>query len=342
MSATLEFSASYFDGRSAASHPVRVRRDAGELRIEGEALDLAVALAQIRAEPPMAGSAHFLRLPGGALLDTDDAEAVRALFPDDVRRDAWLRRLEGRWTPALAALLGIGVFSAWMVLVVLPLAAAWAATRIPDSVAKALGEQTLAVLDRSLCSPSAIADGRQGIVRDGVFAAVVAEMPGYYGLAFRACPGIGPNAFALADGTIVVTDDLIRLAQNDDELGAIIAHEVGHVVANHPVRLALQSAGVAVLVSTLAGDAVSVSGLAVAIPTYLMQAGYSRQLEEEADAFALRRMIETRISPEHFAVILERLQAARGSGDAEADYLSTHPSTALRIERARSLGQPRR
>lgn len=338
----MEFAANYFDGRSTASYPVRVRRDAAELRIEGEALALAVPLAHVRAEPPMAGSGHFLRLPGGALLDTDDAEAVRAIFPDDLRRDAWLRRLEGRWTPALAALLAIGVFSAWMVLVGLPMAAAWAATRIPDSVAKALGEQTLAALDRSFCSPSLVAEGRQGIVRDGVFAVVVAEMPGYYGLAFRACPAIGPNAFALADGTIVVTDELLALAQNDDELGAIIAHEVGHVVSNHPLRLALQSAGVAVLVSTVAGDAVSVSGLAVAIPTYLMQAGYSRQLEEEADAFALRRMMEARISPEHFAAILERLEAARGERGSETDYLSTHPSTALRIERARSLGQPRR
>ena len=338
----MEFAADYFDGRTSARHPVRVRRDMGMLHVSGPGVDFAVQLGDVRAQPPVAGTRHLLRLPAGAELDTDDAAAVRSIFPQDLRRDEWLRRLEGRWTPALAALLAIGVFTGWMGFFGLPMAAQWAAAKVPDPIARELGEQTLAAFDRTFCGPSLVAEGRQRILRDGIAAVLVGELPGHYGLAFRSCPAIGANAFALADGTIVVTDDLVRLAANDEELGAILAHEIGHVVYGHPLRLALQSAGVAILVSTLAGDAVSVSSLAVALPTVLMQSGYSRALEDEADAFAIQRLVEVRISPAHLANMLERLEAEhRGAGaKTEAtDYLSTHPATAMRIERARAFAR---
>jgi len=138
----------------------------------------------------------------------------------------------------------------------------------------------------------------------------------------------------------------LTLAQNDDELSSVLAHEVGHVLHRHSMRQALQAAGVAALVTALAGDAVSITGLAAAIPTVLLETGYSRRFEEEADDFALQRMKEVGISPRHFAEMMKRLeeheqrsQGVKAQGETSlADYLSTHPVTRQRIERALAAG----
>lgn len=51
-------------------------------------------------------------------------------------------------------------------------------------------------------------------------------------------PQIGANAFALPDGTLVVTDELVELAgDNDDEVLAVLAHELGHIHERHGLRL---------------------------------------------------------------------------------------------------------
>ena len=86
--------------------------------------------------------------------------------------------------------------------------------------------------------------------------------------------------------------------------------------------------------------------LAVALPTLLMQSGYSRTFETEADSFAFERLKSVGLSPSYFAEMMELLEqdhAARNDKPAgkaadappALEYLSTHPATAERIRRAR-------
>jgi Zn-dependent protease with chaperone function len=255
--------------------------------------------------------------------------------------------LEGRWAYALAAVAVAAGFTWWCVVYGLPLAAELASAHVPTSIEAKLGDQALKSIDQTLCGPTAIDAGRQRELSRN-FAALTAGLgDGYtYRLEFRVCKGMGPNAFALPGGAIVLTDDLVKLAQNDAQISAVLAHEVGHVRHRHGLRLAIQAAGLAALIATLAGDAVSITGLAVALPTALLQSGYSREFEDEADAYAFRRLKEINLSPKYFAQILARIEesrnkdsdANRGSGPArrrsDLGYLSTHPATAERIERA--------
>ena len=156
---------------------------------------------------------------------------------------------------------------------------------------------------------------------------------------------IGPNAFALPGGAIVLTDGLVDLARNDAQVSAVLAHEIGHVRHRHGLRQALQAAGLAALITALAGDAVSITSLAVTLPTLLLQNGYSREFEDEADSYAFQRLREIGLSPKDFAEIIARLEEFRSkdagatrsnTGERNMDYLSTHPATARRIERALS------
>ena len=105
----------------------------------------------------------------------------------------------------------------------------------------------------------------------------------------------------------------------------------------------MQAAGLAALISALAGDAVSITSLAATPPVILLQSGYSREFEDEADSYAFQRLKEIGLSPRVFAEIMTRLDGFRtdgrrakksASGAHTLDYLSTHPATAQRVERA--------
>jgi Zn-dependent protease with chaperone function len=339
----IEFDATYFDGRTSARRAVRVRADGDRLHVSGSDLEATIPLAEIRSTPPITGTRYVLHLPSGAQLHTDDAPAVAALLPAALHAESWLRKLESRWTYTAAAVGVIALFSALVILYGVPFAAKHVAERLPAGLETELEGQTLAAIDR-VCSPSALSPSRQNALRL-LLKALAEGLPAAasYRLELRSCgTRFGPNAFALPGTTIVVTDELVTLAQNDAQLSAVLAHEVGHVLHRHSTRMALQAAGLAALVTALAGDAVSITGLAVAIPTVLLETGYSRKFEEEADAFAFRRMKEVGLSPRAFADMMkllenheQRARGARGKGESDMiDYLSTHPATQRRIERA--------
>ena len=336
----IEFDAVFYDGRTSARNAVRVRGYPHlSLHVAGAGIKLEVPLAQVRVEPPVAGTRRLLHLPGGAQLQTDDDAALRALFPRPNPLETWVHGLESRWAYALAAVAVAAGVSGWCVVHGLPLAAKFASDHVPIPIETRLGDQALQSVDQAVCGPSAIDAARRSELNRSFAALTKGLDDGYaYRLEFRACKGMGANAFALPGGAIVLTDDLVKLAENDAQVAAVLAHEIGHVRQRHGLRLAIQAAGLAALIATLGGDAVSITGLAVTLPTALLQSGYSREFEDEADSYAFRRLKETGSSPKYFAEILARMDESRGRAAKQESgtlgYLSTHPATAERIERA--------
>ena len=75
-----------------------------------------------------------------------------------------------------------------------------------------------------------------------------------YDLQFRRMGGA--ERVSLPGNIIVVTDELVKFVHSDDELLAVLAHEIGHLRARHALRLVLQQSGIAVLATVVAGDAV--------------------------------------------------------------------------------------
>lgn len=333
----IEFAAAYYDGRTSARRDVRVRAYTGVIQIVAEGIRLEVPLAKVRVDPPVGGTRRALHLPEGAQLQTDDHAAVEKLFPRAHAFEGWVHRLERRWPYALAAIALVAVFAWWSVVDGLPRAAKFASGFVPQAVEAELGEQALAFFEGKLCRPSALPAARQETL-ERRFARLTAGLgDGYsYRILPRDCRGVGANAFALPGGTIVITDALVKLARNDDQISAVLAHEVGHVRNRHSLRMALQAAGLAALAATVFGDATSIAGLATTLPVALLQSGYSREFEGEADDYAFGRLREVGISPKAFAEIIALLEEDHGkrTGAGSTDYFSTHPATAKRIARA--------
>jgi Zn-dependent protease with chaperone function len=307
--------------------------NAASLVIEADGTVTEIPLAAVTLGERVGTIPRLVQLPGGASLEVlDNTELDAALQAAGVRTaEASIRQLESRWRYALIAvlltLLGTALFLKFGV----PALAARAVRFIPVSVDAYIGEDTLQVLDRSTFHPSLLTPERKVQLR-AAFAEVAAGASpdsARYRLEFRRGGPLGANAVALPSGVVVLTDELEHLAHDDDELRGVFAHEVGHLVNRHAMRMLVESSATALLMAGLFGDASGVSSLTTAAPTVLASASYSRGFEHEADAFAARWMSVHQLDPHRLAELLTRLSEQQG-GDG-GGYLSSHPSLRDRL-----------
>ena len=167
----------------------------------------------------------------------------------------------------------------------IPMLARFVAERFPSSVVARVDTETIAALDRQVFAPSALPRERQQAIATAFRNLKMphgASAPA--ALLFRKSDALGANAMALPGGTIVVTDGLVALARDDREIFGVLAHEAGHVAGRHGLRGIVQDSLVSMLLALAIGD---VSALAAAASSSVLEASYSRDLEREADAFAI-------------------------------------------------------
>ena len=132
-------------------------------------------------------------------------------------------------------------------------------------------------------------------------------------------------------------DAMVELA-TEDELSAVLAHEIGHVQHRHGVQQILRTSILAALLVMIGPDAGTISTLASGLPAVLIESGYSREFEREADLYACDALVRTGRDPQGLARALERLAAQSGETSLPA-WVSTHPQTQERIEAIRTFGR---
>lgn len=326
----------YYDGRQ----PVGVN---ATLTIAGTAVTLAgpgaaqqYRLPSLYVSPRIVHAQRFIRLPDGGQFQCPDSTLLDAI-PHEPSEGliAWLEARD------FVAVLGIAAVIAIMVVGYfygLPRAAEHIAARVPVETEHTIGETGLAWLEENKwLQPSAVSMEVQAAVRQDfdVLRSSLAQ-EAHYRLEFRNAPKLGANALALPGGTIVLTDALVKMADSREELAAVLAHEIGHIEKRHTLRLMLQNSVVVLVVATVVGDAATI-GVA-GVPAVLAQTRYSREFETEADEFAFALLKQHNISPERFAAIMLRMaqQDRQSKSRQPAGFLSTHPLTQDRIERARA------
>jgi predicted Zn-dependent protease len=319
--------ADYFDGKTSRKHPVSVMIAGGRLKVIGRDVNEEFDARGVRRSLRIANTPRWLYLPGGGACVTSDNDAVDRMTRDR-RYEIVLHRWESRPAYAVVAIAMV-VAALWLLIDrVLPVAVEAIAARIPVEAEAALGRETLAGMERYFLQPSKLTAARRDRLRSRFDAAVRATGEATpYQLEFRSSPVIGPNAFALPSGIIVMTDELVLLAHNDREVIAVLAHELGHVRQRHTMRRLLESSATALIIAGVTGDIASTTSLAAAAPTLLLQTKYSRDHEREADRYAVEMMRKAGIEPRHFAAILARLEGEAPRRGGLPTFLASHPPT---------------
>ncbi|MCC6783031.1 MAG: M48 family metalloprotease [Planctomycetes bacterium] len=154
------------------------------------------------------------------------------------------------------------------------------------------------------------------------------------------------NAFACPGGTILVTKGLLKKTASEDELAAVLAHEIAHVSLKHGVQ-AIQKSNLAQAFTYLAAgtaqatmdpkDLQELTGLfdqsVKDVVQTLITSGYSREAEAEADRLGREFLVGTGYDPEALSRVLARMSEVGGEGG----MFATHPSPK---ERQAGLGSP--
>lgn len=338
----------YLDGRTAGLRPVRLSVDetAAALVIRGPGMAPVVwPLADIRAIPDQADRSRSVLARAGdpvarmIVEDPDTARLLRARCRNLHRRPkpVGLRRL---WLWAVAAVGAVAV----IVILLVPMLANRMAEYLPPEGEAALGDASLqqirAALDRTGMNPLALCEAPEGqAALEAMTARLLegADLP--YPLRVSVLDHEMVNAFALPGGRVVLFRGLIAAAEHPDEVAAVLAHEIGHVVHRDPTRIALRSAGSIGVLGLLFGD--FAGGAAVLFLTErLIQASYTREAEAGADDYALSRMAAADIDPGALARFFERLRAQGGQAPDVLRHFMAHPTLADRIEKAAATPPP--
>lgn len=376
--------AQWFDGRTARARPARVRLLPGAdgPRLQLQALDgeqEAFELPHRQVGWPERWSANrapprvVVDLGARGSLQVDDVAGWQAAVAAAGGRSTLAERMQTRWSVLLGVLLlaGVGVwaFYRWGT----PWAAAQITRYVPLSWEQRLSETALAEIDGHL-QPSRLPPERQAALR-GEFDRLAAHIgpalrryPGYQPrltLQFRA--GMGPNAFALPGGTIVMTDAMVEQARaipatGDPALLGVLAHEIGHVQLRHTTRMVVEQGVLQVGLGLALGD---VSTLVSSGASLLTGLSYSRSHENEADCYAVALLRQAGLTTAPMADLLLGIeqQAAQQAREAAAralpasaasaaapaprdeparprsagsDWFSTHPDTIGRAQRLKA------
>ena len=211
---------------------------------------------------------------------------------------------------------------------------------LPESQASELGVTAYQeILAQSEISEDPTLNRR--VTEVGQRIAKVSDDPGY-DWEFTVLEDPTPNAFALPGGKVGVNTGLFEVAKNDDQLAAVMAHEVAHAIARHGsermssqllVQGGLAATGVAA--SSQTDDASSLVQLAAAAATLGVTLPFSRAQEAEADEIGLVYMARAGYDPREAVALWQNFQSLENGRPPE--FLSTHPSSDTRIARLRSL-----
>ena len=334
----------YYDGRIPVGSAATMMLAGARIALIGKEVSERFDADNLKVSPRTGIASRFIALPGGAQFQCPDDPALERL-PQEVPSESIVAWLERRWPVAMLSVALIAALVLWAYFFVLPAAAEQIAERIPFETEQALGDQALDWMDANrLFQHSKLPrETKERLVLR--FDQLVSGLPAskQYRLGFRSAPGMGANAIALPGGTIVVTDGLVNLADSDDEIIAVLAHEIGHEEKRHAVRAVVQNSAVAALASALTADAASLGVAVAGLPTILTSLQFSRDFESEADEYAFAMLVRNDISPEHFATMMQKLADSMPDDQEEWmqqwSFLSSHPPSDERAARAHAAAQ---
>lgn len=328
-------------------YPGSAAREAARLALSELDASLALECDQRASQPFLLEGIQISDALGSIPLTLTFPDGGRFTPGDDAAFRAWLarhrnpgliHRLEKHKRGVLLTLLATVLVTFSYVFVLLPWLSATVAQHIPSVVEQRLGEHTLALLERADFKPSTLpVEQQQALQRlfEQVQPPTMRQERTPLRLRLMDAP-IGPNAFMLADGTLIVSDDLVKLSRHADGLAAVMLHEMGHHAHRHPMRMLVRSSLVSLTFLWMTGDVSGVGDTLLQSAAFVNEMQFSRTMEQEADAWAIAEMQRQGRSLQAMQDIYRALMTAADKehegGRWLPDWLSSHPDMQQRLE----------
>ncbi len=326
----------YYDGKTANALDVTVVATPGEVILRNAADSGLVARWPIVELAVLGDSEHeavplLVRRNDEARLAIEDAEQRRALavaVPE-------IARLGARRPSAAGRILQFGTCLAVAV------ALLWAALQggsdvlapmIPRTLQARMGESVYAQLagQRPLC------EGKAGQAAVNQFAGRLAAAGGFdHPISVRVVKGGPINAFTLPGGIVILYSALIDRAADGNELGGVIAHEIGHAVNYHPIKGLVRQYGTEQILKAITGGYSEIGTLGSG-GSLLLALRNGRQFEREADDTGVALLERLGLRADGMSRFFEALLKIEPHDPAAvAGIWSDHPPTAERVAATR-------
>jgi beta-barrel assembly-enhancing protease len=350
-----------------------------DLEIDGEALDDSLPRGRSECALRLSGRVLVARLPSGEILKLDlrRAEFLRGgpdgsdfVFASTVlggptfisrnadlyraamlvwphasahavgRTSARVRRLSTfQWaTLGVAAAIVVAVLGA--ILLVGPLARV-ALRFIPRSVDVELGQAAYPHAVKQIGLGSGVRD--EPSIREPVqavldrLATAIPRSP--FNFHVTVCDSPTLNAFALPGGEVVITTRMLLVLESAEELAAVLAHEMSHVLRRHTMEMTIKASGVRFLVHVVSGGHLAM-GIATNVWGAVTVMGQARDKEGEADRQAVHVLVDAGVDPKALLSMFGKLAAEEAHVPEQAgsappakliEKLRTHPQMAQRM-----------
>lgn len=329
-----ETKAIFLDGENAEPKDVLLRLDRNTNRLFGDGVDWP--LVQIREVPDQAGAdlvvlqradnpVQRLILTGRSIIPLLPQPRKHLPIPNRGRIFGW----------ACAAIASVAL----IIFVLVPTMANQLAEYIPPEGERALGEVTLdqirTALDKRPNGTLEFCENAEGIaalskMERRLSASLDLDVP----LSVHVLDHEMVNAFALPGGYIVFFRGLIDAAKSPEEVAAVFAHEIGHVVSRDPTRNALRSAGSIGVLGLVFGDFAG-GAIVLFLAERLIEAQYSQSAEIAADEFAHEVLMQSDVAPSALADMFERFRELGGETEGIIAHFLSHPQLGERIATSR-------
>jgi len=328
----VEIEAKYYDGKSSKEHKVTLIFSKDGVVIQE--FNKSYPLDSIKISSALGNTPSVITFLDGGRAKIEDNRAFDEILKALGYKRGFIHKLERSTKFALLSVGAIIAFVIFALTIGADSSANFLAKILPEHSLDYVSKKALEELDKNYLHPSNLTEQKKKQVR-AIFATITEHNPRYK-LHFRSSARLGPNAFALPSGDIVIFDSLILLDRDKNLRGiaGVLAHERAHVVYKHALKGTIKASIAVAVISYITGD---LSFVATAIPTLLITNGYSREYEKEADRYAKEELRKLGIDTKPLARLFEAMDSYVAKKHKEANitipsWVSTHPATKKRVE----------
>jgi len=284
-----------FESQSGQNTPCRVIVDETDVYLDRDGgQEHLCARSELKIDPPLGSIRRKIKFPDGRIFESDDLESVDNL--NNSKFWTTLSKTEKTGWHLIPIAIATPIMAFGLYRLVIPLLIVLGMTLTPDEALYTIDKNSMRSIDKFMMDESELSHAKRVEVQklfDTLMDARNTKLTEYtperefkYNLNFRKADSIGPNAFALPGGTIVVTDELVFQFPDEDVLAAILAHEIGHVEHQHSLRQLYRAVGAATMISMIAGDAGPLLEDAILEGSALLSLSFSRKHEMQSDDYS--------------------------------------------------------